>query len=205
MTGTGRSGPGARAGQSSAAIAARSASDEAAGWSGWNKATNDQDAVSPGASMTEATTRPPLRLHAGGPARQVGPERKGDLRRIAMGRAEQLERIGRETGRPLGAPLGEPGMPAILCQILSARLSTVPSTACRRRAVVDILRSIGLVVHQEAAWAQSQILRQHRVEGERPAGPVERLDPPAPGRQYRVQLHCDRIGEPVCLAGPFGG
>ena len=61
--------------------------------------------------------------------------------------------------------MGRPGMRAPLRQILPAHQYEVHAAMLRDK-VIEILARIGLVVHQEALFAEAQILDEDGVAGQ---------------------------------------
>jgi hypothetical protein len=53
--------------------------------------------------------------------------------------------------------------------------------------VIDILRRIGLVVHEEPALAEAQILHEERIASHCRRAIVDDIHPPQPERLTRVQ------------------
>ena len=59
--------------------------------------------------------------------------------------------------------------------------------------VIDVLRRVGFVVHEEAAVAQADVLHQDRIARHCRRAGVRDLDPPEPERVLRVQPKRDVV------------
>lgn len=138
-----------------------------------------------------------LEPHAG----QALAKAKGDLSRVAVGWAEELKRIGRKTLCSLEAPMSDPRMPAILRHVLAAHNNRA-ETRMRRESMVDILRGIRLVVHEEAARAKAEILDEDRVAGRFAAVRVLHIEAPEPERLRRMKPQRHGMAKPRRFAFP---
>ena len=133
---------------------------------------------------------------------QIGQLGRGlDLAGIAEGRPEELQRIRREAGRAVEAALRDPGVAAPLGQPLPAHHHRAEALV-GRHVMVDILGSVGLVAHHEAALAQSQVLHQERVDGDGLVAGVQDLDPPEPELVSRMQPKRRAVPDAQGLADP---
>ena len=132
-------------------------------------------------------------------ARQV--ERRIERAAVAIGRAEKLHRVGGESGRALAAAMRNPGMAALLRQVLPAHHDR-PAFKMVGDVVVDILRGIGLVVHQERTLAEAHILHEQDIAGRGLRAAVDDLRPPQPERQMRVQPQRHLVAQARALALP---
>lgn len=68
--------------------------------------------------------------------------------------------------------------------------------------MIDILRGIGLAVHQEAAIAKTDVLKEDEIGRERCAGGVFQRYLPEPRGFAGVQLEADRVLDAGRLAAP---
>ena len=123
-----------------------------------------------------------LKSGAGGLALQalrgeVRPERPVGSIGVAPGWAHELAEIGGEAGRAFEAAMGDPGMRAVLGQVLPAH-QDVAHAAMARDAVIEILAGIGFVARQEARLAEAEILDEDGVAAQRRNARVDDLDPP---------------------------
>ena len=85
---------------------------------------------------------------------------------VAVARPQQLHRVGGEAGGTLEAAVRDPGVRAALRQVLPAHHHR-PAARVTGDVVVDVLRGVGLVVHDEAAIAQAEVLHEDRVARDR--------------------------------------
>ena len=108
-------------------------------------------------------------------ARQIEPGI--DLAGVPIPRPEQLHRVGGEAGGTLEAAVRDPRVPAALRQILPAHHHR---SAARMAGdvVVDVLRRVGLVVHEEATVAQADVLHEDRITRHWLRAGVRDVDPP---------------------------
>ena len=93
-------------------------------------------------------------------ARQIEPGI--DLAGLPILRPEQLHGIGGEAGGTFEAAVRDPRVPAALRQILPAH-DHRPAPRMSGNVVVDVLRRVGLVVHEEATVAQAHVLHEDRI------------------------------------------
>ncbi len=123
-------------------------------------------------------------------ARQVEPGI--DLALVPIVRSQQLHRVRGEPGGPLEAAVRDPGVPAALRQILAAHHHR---TAARMAGdvVVDVLRCVGLVVHEEATVAEAHVLHEDRIARHGLRAGVRHLHPPQPEPVLRVQPERDLV------------
>ena len=119
-------------------------------------------------------------------ARQTRSEGKRDLVCVPVGRPEQLQCVCCETGRTVEAAVSRPRMPVILSHVLTAHHNW-PEARMRWDHMVDILRGIGLVVHDEAARAKPKVLDEDRVAGDNGAARVFDIDAPEPESFRRMK------------------
>src|SRR5437870_1267781 len=95
-------------------------------------------------------------------AGQAVSEVEVDLVDIAIGRTEELHRIGRKGFRAVEAAMHDPWMLASLRDVLAAHdngsEARVPSNV-----MVDVLRSVGFVVGEESAGAEADVLHENGV------------------------------------------
>ena len=133
-------------------------------------------------------------------ARQLGPGI--DLARVPVGRPQQLHRVRGETGGSLEAAVRDPRMPAALRQILAAHHH---GSAARMAGdvVVDVLRRVGLVVHDEATVTEAHVLHENRIARDGLRAGVRHVHPPQPEPLPRVQPKRDAV--PQAAAGPLPG
>ena len=111
-------------------------------------------------------------------ARQVCPKRKAKSIAVAKGGAEELHPIRRKAASRHRDIHGQrPRVVAALREILPAH-DHRPVSRVPRDMMVDILRGVGLVVHQESALAETNVLDEDRVEGARGGAGIHRLQMP---------------------------
>ena len=87
-------------------------------------------------------------------ARQVRAERKTECIGVAKARPEKLLSIGRKAVRAVKASMHDERMQPILRQVLAAHHDR-PVALMTGNVMVDILRGVGLVVHEEATVAEA--------------------------------------------------
>ncbi len=133
-------------------------------------------------------------------ARQSLAERKAKGVIVAKGWPEKLFAVGRKTNRAVDAAMHREGMAPVLRQILAVH-DDLAKARVRGDEVVDVLRDIGLVVHQEAPPAEADVLDQNGVH--RAGAPmVFELDAPDPGGAIRVEEKRDAMADAERLARP---
>ncbi len=100
-----------------------------------------------------------------------------DLAALSIVRPEELHRVSGEARGTLEAAVRDPGMAAALRQILTAHHHR---SAARMAGdvVVDVLRCVGLVVHEEAAVAEAHVLDEDRIARQGLRARARHLDPP---------------------------
>ncbi len=118
--------------------------------------------------------------------RQIGERRQTGLAGCAIGRSEQLHRIGGIGGSAVQAAMQDQRMPAVLGHGLPAH-DDRPEPRMGRAMVVEILRGEGLVGHQEAAIAEPDVLHQDGIASDLAGLPVGKLDLPEPSGLIRLQ------------------
>ncbi len=124
--------------------------------------------------------------------RQV--ERRVDAALVAVGGAEELHRVGGEAGGVVEAGVGDPRVSGALGEVLAAHHHRAAG-GVGLDVVVDVLRGIGLVAHDEAAGAEAEVLDQGGVAGERFGAGVGDLDAPQPERALGVEPQGDGMAE----------
>ena len=85
-----------------------------------------------------------------------------DLGGVPIAGPQQLHRVGGEAGRAVQATVRDPRVAAALRQVLPGHHHG-PAARVQGDMVVDVLRGVGLVVHDEAAIAQADVLHEDRV------------------------------------------
>ena len=163
---------------STASTRARSASDDAAGWSGWKAPKNVHVVADPGARVDGSR----LKRRAAGLVLQAlrgegDAEAKRDSIGVAVGGTHQLAEVGGESGGALEAAVRGPGMRAALREILSAHHDRIGARMARDE-VIEILARIGLVAHQETGIAEAKILNEQSVAGQLGFASVLDREPP---------------------------
>ena len=123
-------------------------------------------------------------------ARQVEPW--VDLGGVPVLRPEQLQRVGGEAGGARKAAVRDPRVPAALRQILPAHHHRSAARVVSD-VVVDVLRRVGFVAHEEAAIAQADVLHQDRITRHWLRVGVRDLDPPQPELVLGVQPKGDGV------------
>ena len=98
---------------------------------------------------------------------------------VAIGRAEQLHRVRGEAGRAIEATMRDPWVAAVLRQVLPAQHHR-PAAGMPGDVVVDVLRRVRLVVHEEAAFAQADVLDEDRIARHFDVPGVRDLEAPQP-------------------------
>ena len=96
---------------------------------------------------------------------------------VAVGGPHKLPEIGCEAGGTFDTAMRDPGMRAVLRQVLPAHQNVIHA-GMPRDMVIEILACVGLVAHQEARFAEAEILNEDGVAGQRPTAPVDDLEPP---------------------------
>ena len=124
-----------------------------------------------------------------------------DPARIPIRWAEQLHRIGGEDDGTIEATVRDPRVRGRLGKVLAARHHRA-APAMPGDAVVDVLRDIGLVAHDEAAVAETDVLHERRIAGHRPGAGVLHLHPPEPEVVARMQPERDTVPQACSLALP---
>ena len=81
---------------------------------------------------------------------------------VAVGRSEHLQGIGGKAGGALEAGVQDPRMAAALGKILPAHDDRAKSR-CLRNMMIDVLRGVGLVVHEKAAVREAKVLHQDGI------------------------------------------
>jgi len=69
--------------------------------------------------------------------------------------------------------------------------------------VIDILRGVGFVVHQEATVSETDVLDKNRVEGSGGGAYINRLQMPQPSGVLRIQRECEAAADTACLRFPY--
>src|SRR5208282_740528 len=95
-----------------------------------------------------------------------------------------------------------PGVQAALREVLPAH-DHLSVNGVRRDMVVDILRGVGFVVHQEATVAEADVLVENRVEGSRGGACIHRLQMPQPSGVSRIQRECEAAADTARLRFPY--
>ena len=111
---------------------------------------------------------------------------------VAIGRAEQLHRIRGEAGRAIEATMRDPRVATVLRLVLPAQHHR---TAARvgGDVVVDVLRRVRLVVHEETALAQSDVLDEDRIPRHFDLPGVRDLEAPQPEIAPGMQPQRDAV------------
>jgi len=96
---------------------------------------------------------------------------------IAMTRTEQLHRVGGECARAIEAAVHHPRVLAVLSEILAAHDD---GSAARMAGdvVINVLRRVRLVVGDEGAGAESQVLHEDGIDRRGNVARIRRLDVP---------------------------
>ena len=128
-------------------------------------------------------------------------EPKRDRLTVAIARAEELHRIGSESAGAVQAPEGNPGVLAVLCQVLPAHQhgSVVRVSG---NVMIDILRSIGLAVRQEATSGETDVLHEDRVEAHFGVARIRQLQVPDPGCLVGLQTQRRAVAQAAGLTVP---
>ena len=95
-----------------------------------------------------------------------------------------------------------PGVQAALREVLPAH-DHLSVNGVPRDMVVDILRSVGFVVHQEATVAEADVLDENCVEGSRGGAYIHRLQMPQPSGVLRIQRECEAVADTARLRFPY--
>ena len=120
---------------------------------------------------------------------------------VPIRRAEQLHRIGGEGGGAIEAAVRDPRVQGALGEVLPAHHHR-PAARMPGDMVVDVLRHIRLVAHDEAAGAEADVLHEGRIAGQRLRTGVRHLHPPQPEVVTGVQPERDRVSHPCRRALP---
>ncbi len=121
---------------------------------------------------------------------------------VAEGGAEELHPIGRKATRAVKASVRNPGVQAALREVLPAH-DHLSVNGVPRDMVVDILRGVGFVVHQEATVAEADVLDENRIEGWRGGACIHCLQMPQPSGVLRMQRECEAEADTACLRFPY--
>src|SRR5262249_4968620 len=78
-----------------------------------------------------------------------------------------------------------------------------PAARVLGNVVIDVLRDVGLVVHQEAAAAEAEVLHEDGVARQVDVATVGHLDMPEPEIPLRMQPERDAMGHVVGFAVPY--
>jgi hypothetical protein len=132
---------------------------------------------------------------------KVRAEGDGKLRGIAPGRTHQLQEIGGITDGAFTTSVRDPGMPPALCQILP-RHQDGAHLRIASDVVIEVLTRVRLVVHQETALAEADILDEDGVAGEHNVTAVVHLHTPHPEILIRKQLQGNLMRNAASLADP---
>lgn len=119
-------------------------------------------------------------------ARQVCARDVANAVGVPVGRAEELQRVGGEGGSAVEATEGDPRMLAALCLVLPTH-DDGSQARIGGDVMIDILRDVSLVVHEEAAPAEAQVLDQDRVARQLAGATVGEREMPEPDIALRVQ------------------
>ena len=178
----------------------RSASLDASGWSGSKRPKNVHVACRPGSSSevgdwiigqaTSCCRRSPGRPSSG----SIRPASRYD------GPSSCIASVAKTTA-PSRQPCATHGCAVALGKVLAARHHRA-APAMPGDAVVDVLRDIGLVAHDEAAVAETDVLHERRIAGHRPGAGVLHLHPPEPEVVARMQPERDTVPQACSLALP---
>ncbi len=93
---------------------------------------------------------------------------------VAIGRTEELHRIGGESVRAVEAAVDDPWVLSVLCQVLPAH-DNGPEAWVLHDVMIDILRRVRFVVGEETAWAETDVLHENHVERYRSVARIESL------------------------------
>ena len=128
-------------------------------------------------------------------------ERKRKLIRVAVGGAHHRAEIGGEAGGAFETAMRDPRVRAALRQVLPAHENMVhDGMPCGK--VIEILACVGLVAHQEAPFAEAEILNENSVAGQFTVAPVNDVDPPEPNVGVRVHPQADPVAEALLFSLP---
>ena len=127
-------------------------------------------------------------------------EPKAKSAAIAKSRPKELLAVSRIARRAIETAMHRERVPAVLRQILAAH-DDRPATRMTGDEMIYILRGIGLVVHQEAAPAETDILNKNRIH-RTCAVAVFEIDAPDPGGVIRLQEKCHAMANAMRLALP---
>ncbi len=134
-------------------------------------------------------------------ARQVRPEWNAHSIGVAIFRAHELAKIGREGLGAFQAPVGHPRMRSALGKVLPAHENMIQAWT-GRDVMIEILTGVGLVVHQEPLIAEPKILDQNSIARKLLVAIVGDFDPPKPRVQPRVKPQRDSMSDPALLSFP---
>ncbi len=133
--------------------------------------------------------------------RQALAERERESIGVAVGGTHQLAKIGGEGGSALETTMRDPRMRASLRQILPAHHDVV-GPGMRRDEMIEILARIGLVAHDEALFAETEILDERRVAVRLRVALVDDQDAPEPNVGTGMQPEADLMAQSVRLSLP---
>ncbi len=124
-----------------------------------------------------------------------------DRAAVAVAGAEELHRVGGEGGGAVEAAVGDPRVGLVLREVLPAHHHR-PAERVPGEVVVDVLRGVGLVVGDEAAAAEADVLHERRVAGDGRGPGVRHRDVPEPERPLGVEPERRPVAEPGHRALP---
>src|SRR5262249_22342220 len=120
---------------------------------------------------------------------------------VAKGWAKKLHSVGCKAARAIKTAVRDPRDSPALRLGLPAH-DDGPIRAMLRDMVVDILRRVGLVVHQKPALAEPEVLDQYGIGSFGSFGRIRDIDAPEPSGLARMQGECHAVAKAFCLAVP---